>query len=89
MSTEQSLKLWFNGACTYVAESAEHARALMLEHLGVGSEDDVPPPEDWHHRIGMITVHVERDIGDEVPETKSAEDWIRDNGAGFLCSTEY
>lgn len=82
------LALWFNGADTYVARDATHARELMLAHLGPGSEDDVPPFDDWHHRVGMITLHIEHDIGDTTPETKSAEDWIRDNGAGFLCSTE-
>jgi hypothetical protein len=83
------LKLWFNGADTFVAESAEHARVLMREHLGPGSDDDVPPVDEWHERIGMITIHIEHDIGDTTPETKPHDVWILENGPGFLCSTEW
>lgn len=88
-STKPELKLWFNGADTFVARDEEHARELMLEHIGIGADDDVPPVENWHHRIGTITIHIEHDIGDTTPVTKTAEEWIRDNGAGFLCSTEH
>jgi hypothetical protein len=85
-----TLRLWFNGADTYVAESAKHARALMLEHIGPGGEGDVPNEEAWRERTdATITMAVEYDIGGLTRETRTRADWIQRNGPGFLCSTEW
>lgn len=81
-----NLSLWFNGADTYVAKSAEHARAQMLELFGPGSEDDVPPLGDWSEDTREVLT-----IGDEGEgtQTKTRAEWIAENGPGFLCSTEW
>jgi len=79
------LRLWFNGTDTYVAESAEHARALMVTHMG-GDGDDVPPLDDWSEDTREVLTIGDDDAG---TQTKSAQVWCRENGPGFLCSTEW
>ena len=79
------MKLWFNGADIYVAESAEHARGLMVTAIG-GDGDDVPPLDEWSEDTREVLTIGDDDVGSQ---TKSAQVWIRENGSGFLCSTEW
>jgi len=85
------LSLWTNGADTYVARDAAHARELMGKHLGFPYESDASPIEDWTQRMdtGPLTIVIEHDIADLTRETKTVDEWIAENGPGFLCSTEH
>lgn len=81
----QELRLWCNGVDTYVARDADHARELMAAQTGERIED-VPSVDEWSND-DRDTLTIGDD--DKGPQTKSADAWIRDNGPGFLFSTEW
>ena len=78
------LRLWFNGADTYVARDIENARELMLAQIG--HIDDVAPTEDWSEETRAELTIGDDDLG---TRTKTRVEWIAENGEGFLCSTEW
>jgi len=82
--SEQELKLWFNGADAYVARDAEHARELMAEQTGERI-DDIPSFGEWSKDDHQMLTIGDDDKG---TQTKSVAEWIRENGPGFLFSTE-
>lgn len=80
----QSLRLWFNGVDTYIARDVEHARELMLAQ--VGHVDDVASVDDWSEDTRDVLTIGDDELG---TRTKARVEWIAENGAGFLCSTEW
>ncbi len=83
--SEQGLDLWCNGVDTYVARDAEHARQLMAAQTGE-QIDDVPAPDEWSKDEREFLTIGDDDKG---TQTKSVGAWVRDNGPGFLFSTEW
>jgi hypothetical protein len=73
------LHVWHNDCDWVVAESAEDAAAVYYETTM--SET----PEEWEQwpdsRLLVIT--------DKIREEKTCAEWVKSNGRGFLCSTEY
>jgi len=89
--SDQELGLWFNGADTYVARDAEHARELMAEQTGERI-DDVPNVGKWREQAATgerLSLQREGERGGEPIVTKTVAEWIADNGPGFLFSTEW
>lgn len=91
MQETGSLSLWSNGSDTYVARDAAHARELMGRHIGFPYEEDATPTEDWKPRVhvGPLLLAIEHDAAELTRETKTVDEWIAENGPGFLCSTEW
>jgi len=83
--SDQDLRLWFNGADTYIARDAEHARELMAVLTGERI-DDVPPFGEWSKDDRQVLTICDDDKG---TQTKGVAEWIRENGPGFLFSTEW
>lgn len=77
------LKLWTDGTETYVAESLEQAREMQFKNI----DDNPEPIEAWKERTSPDPLRIHTD--DHGYVTQPIADWIRKNGPGFLCSTEW
>ncbi len=80
-----ALKLWTNGADTYVARDVEHVLELYKQAQGV--EYDADDCGEWELREDEGPFAITDEDGGKV--TRTPAEWIAENGPGFLCSTEF
>jgi hypothetical protein len=73
----------------FVAESAEEARQMGIKYNKdrFGGGDDYEEME-YHQVADNTHITINDDFYSKVI-TKTAADWCKANGKGFLCSTEY
>lgn len=89
----KELRVWTDGYDTVIAADPEHATKvweatigeLRSSHRGVGEWRAVPAEVPIAIRVDLVLGG--REFG-EVLMTKTAEEWAKVYGAGFLCSTE-
>lgn len=77
------LRLFTDGTETYVATSIAEARRLQFENIGENPEDE----SAWREQTepDPMTIALDDGRGDV---TQSIANWIKENGPGFLSSTE-
>lgn len=81
---ENELRIWTDGTDTYVATTVEHAMLMQRQLLGENPSEADAWGEDTR---AIITILDDDAPGGKV--TKTRDEWIADNGPGFLCSTEW
>ena len=79
------LKLFTDGVETYVARSPEHCLELYKTRNGESRDPDMDPFEEREDN-GAFDIDLD---GGQGSVLKTHADWIKFNGEGFLCSTEY
>lgn len=80
------LALFSDGTETYVASSVEEARKMQFDLCGENPEPETEWSEVSKNVDRTLTIHTDDGEG---PVSKTVGQWIKDNGPGFLCSTEY
>jgi hypothetical protein len=81
-----TLRLWTNGFDTYVAESPADILAMHKAWSG----EDLDGDEQFIERTdAKITITIADAEPSRERVTKTAAEWIADNGPGLLCSTEF
>lgn len=79
-----NLACWTNGVDTAVASDADDARIVVADMLGDHVEDVSPMRRIEDDKVLTI---LDENTGESI--TKTASEWARSNGRGFLCSTEW
>lgn len=78
------LHCYTNGTDTVVASDEDDGASVVAEHLGERVED-----VGALHRVDDATVLKILDEETGASVAKTAAEWARSNGRGFLCSTEW
>jgi hypothetical protein len=81
-----TLKIWTDGTEAYVAASIEEAMAMQAALLG---ESPCEVGEWGEDERQVLTIIDDPASSLEKKTTKRREDWIAENGPGFLYSSEY
>ncbi len=78
-----------DGTDTYIARSEEDLKSVIQEHIGGNSSDH--PDYDLFSEIVDTDMRLEiRPDPDSLDSLKmTISRWIKKNGRGFLCSTEF
>lgn len=78
------LRVWSDGTDTYVAATLE--RAMELQRGGGGLKIEDQNAGEWMEcsLSGSLTIDI-----DGVKVRKPVTQWVKENGEGLLCSTEY
>ncbi len=81
------LQIYENGTDTVIAHSPEDAVHAWEEANGVSYHDACAGgPDDWTLTDGPLLRISDDDGGSE---TLTLDEWITEEGRGFLCSTEF
>lgn len=82
-----TLHVFTNGFDWIVAESAADAARLAEDHHGGTGDGD---PDEWEQLSDKKLLPI-YDTDDRAGPrtTKTCAEWARDNGRGFLCTTEF
>jgi hypothetical protein len=87
---EKELHCFDNDYDTVVAYSKEDAQIVYHEYIGSSKMDECEI-DDWDQISddAVLKIDVEGNYNLEDVVSKTAREWILENGRGFLCSTEY
>ena len=86
MSETETLAVWTDGEDTVIATSAEDAVAVYEDYCGKRDDGADPFVRVPDHRV----ITIRSDDPDEPNEDeRTAAQWVRKNGRGFLCSASY
>jgi len=93
-AVSEPLKMWSNGADKVIATSEERAASLWMITVGDASSKSARPgawqqvPGDKVMTVTCEVTLMERVIGEHAI-TKTAAEWVKTFGPGFMCSTEW
>ena len=79
------LKVWTDGTDTVIAEDIRAVQKVMEVHAGSWESSD----GDWRVIDGAKLIKIHNFTGHEDIVTKTADEWVKAEGRGFLCSTEW
>lgn len=85
------LKVFTNHTDTVVAKDLPDAQRVMEEHNGSTFEQEGWTLDEWGEVPDdkIITICNINDHGPDDKAAKTAAEWVKENGRGFLCSTEW
>jgi hypothetical protein len=76
-----------------IAKSPEDATKEWCNQMGEESRDYVDEPDDeYWEEVSMdteLSVYDDRDYPETGYKKQTVREWIKQCGAGYLCSTEY
>jgi len=78
---------------TWIAESLDDLKKLLVEEHSILSEIDFEKDTEWRQIPDDEVIKIIRDQylpeEDWIIDEKTAAEWVEHNGRGFLCSTEW
>lgn len=80
-----TLKVWTDATDTVIAEDIHDVRRVMEAHAGSWESSD----GDWRVIDGDKQIKIHNLTGHEDTVAKTADEWVKSEGRGFLCSTEW
>lgn len=86
-----TLKVFTNHVDTVVAKDLDDVAAVLANHYGSTMEEEGWSLDDWGEVADekVITIRNFNDRGWDDKGTRTAAEWARTEGRGFLCSTEW
>lgn len=85
------MKLWTDDHDTVVAADLADAQKVWEEHNGSTFEQEMMTLDDWEQVPDdkLVTICNIHDRGVDDKETRTAAEWAKLNGRGFLCSVDW
>lgn len=80
-----TLKVWTDATDTVIAEDIRDVRRVMESHAGSWESND----GDWRVIEDDKLIKIHNVTGHEDIVEKTADEWVKAEGRGFLCSTEW
>lgn len=80
------MRLWDNGNDFVIAESAEEAFALWLEHTGESRDTGYSADEYTAWDDDRVFTFADEDV---LRTSKTAAEWVAEHGRGYFASRDY